>query len=163
VTVLAIDPGTAQSGWVLYDSLAHCVTGCAIEPNERIIRDLRNGWARSHEVAIECFQARGGANAIGQDSILTVLWTGRFMEAAGKPVELLYRSTVKVHVCGTARAKDPHVRQALIDLFPPTGGGRIPQVGVKAKRGPLYGMAGDMWAALGVAITYIGRHAGQGV
>lgn len=42
---------------------------------------------------------------------------------------------------------------ALLDLFPRTGGGATPQIGTKAKPGPLYGVSSHAWAALGVAVT----------
>lgn len=48
------------------------------------------------------------------------------------------------------------VRKALLDLFPRTGGGATPQVGTKAKPGPLYGISTHAWAALGVAVTVAG-------
>ena len=43
--------------------------------------------------------------------------------------------------------------QALLDLFPRTGGGATPQIGTKGKPGPLYGVSSHAWAALGVAVT----------
>jgi hypothetical protein len=42
------------------------------------------------------------------------------------------------------------VRQALIDKFGP---GKELAIGKKASQGPLYGLTGDFWAALGVAVT----------
>ena len=63
---------------------------------------------------------------------------------------MVYRHEVKLHLCGSARAKDANVRQALIDRFGP---GKELAIGRKAAPGPLYGMTGDCWAALGVAVT----------
>ena len=48
---------------------------------------------------------------------------------------------------------DPNVRQAIIDLFPPTGGGKCAQIGTKGQPGPLYGVSSHAWPALGVALT----------
>ena len=62
-----------------------------------------------------------------------------------------------MHLCNSVRAKDSNVRQALLDRFPATGGGKTPQIGTKSKPGPLYGFSKDMWAALGVALTFANR------
>jgi len=59
-----------------------------------------------------------------------------------------------MNLCGVMKAKDGNIRQALIDRFPATGGGKIPQIGTKAKPGPLYGFSRDKWAALAVAVTF---------
>jgi hypothetical protein len=56
------------------------------------------------------------------------------------------RGEVKVHVCNSKKAKDANVRQALID--------RLGKPGTKKAPGPTYGIAGDVWAALAVAVTW---------
>ncbi len=53
---------------------------------------------------------------------------------------------VKIHLCNHPRAKDPNIRQALIDRFGAPG--------TKKNQGATYGLAGDMWSALGVAVTF---------
>src|SRR5699024_5972970 len=87
---------------------------------------------------------------VGREVFETCLWIGRFIQAAGG-AELVYRRDVKLHLCGSARAKDANIRQALIDRFGP---GREKAIGIKAQPGPLYGFKRDMWAALAVAVTY---------
>lgn len=85
----------------------------------------------------------------------TCVWIGRFWQVAvetGWTCQKVYRKDVKLWLCGTNRAKDSNVRQALLDKFPRTGGGKTPQVGTKKQPGPLFGFAGDMWAALAVAM-----------
>jgi hypothetical protein len=79
----------------------------------------------------------------------TVWWAGRFAQAwAGKtgnlPIEV-FRKEVKLHLCGTPRAKDANIRQALIDMIGPQG--------KKADPGPTYGVKSHGWAALAVAVT----------
>jgi len=93
--------------------------------------------------------------AVGKDVFETALWTGRFIEAWGGPHTKVYRKDVKLTLCGNASAKDANIRQALIDRYPPTGGGRRPQTGTKAKPGPLYGVRRDIWQALAVAVTWV--------
>jgi len=55
---------------------------------------------------------------------------------------------VKLHLCGSARAKDTNIRQALIDRY-----GGSAAIGKKAAPGPLYGVSKDVWSALAVAVT----------
>jgi hypothetical protein len=84
----------------------------------------------------------------------TVDWSGRFCESWerwGGRVERLPRRAVKLHLCGTSRAKDPNIRQALIDRW----GGKEKAIGNAKAKGPLYGIAGDEWAATAVAVTYL--------
>jgi len=57
---------------------------------------------------------------------------------------------VKLHLTQTRRAKDANIRQALIDRYGP---GKALAVGLKATPGPLYGLTGDCWSALAVAVT----------
>ena len=55
------------------------------------------------------------------------------------------------------KATDSNIRVALIDMFPRTGQntkGEPCAKGCKKHPGPLYGVSKDVWAALGVAITY---------
>jgi len=93
---------------------------------------------------------------VGREVFETVLWIGRFVEAAnqaGREAELIYRKDVKLHLCQSTRAKDGNVRQAILDRFPRVGGGATPQVGTAKQPGPLYGCRSHVWSALAVAIT----------
>ena len=154
--ILAIDPGNERSGWVLCDGME--VIDSGVLDNDTLIGLVHRFKPDDNtSLAIEKFEARG--MPMGQESIDTMLWTGRFMQAWHSPdaVRLVYRRTVKQHLCGSSKAKDPNVRQALIDLYPRTGGGKVPQIGVQAKPGPLFGINTHAWAALGVAVTEVGR------
>jgi len=148
--ILAIDPGTTQSGWALLEGGRVIESGTS--PNAHLLERLRvvGAYVRCDlhpavTLAVERFEARG--MPIGDDSIQTILWTGRFVQAWHKPVEVVMvkRSAVKLALCGTSRAKDPHIRQALID--------RIGPVGTKKAPGPTYGVTSHAWAALAVAAT----------
>jgi hypothetical protein len=159
--ILAIDPGTEQSAWVTYDQASHAVLRKAIEPNPDLLKRIRhNGLDRSHALlAVEMVQSFG--MPVGQEVFETVLWTGRFVEAWGGPWTKVYRKDVKLHLCRTTRAKDSNVRQAILDRFPRTGGGKTPQVGVKANPGPLYGCKSHLWSALGIALTAAHEQEGE--
>jgi hypothetical protein len=153
-TILAIDPGTTQSGWCLFNG-QRVLAGGVLE-NGHLLYDLQdqyNTLVRADALAIEMIASYG--MAVGKEVFETVRWIGRFQQAWHSPdaVQLVYRKDVKMHLCGTPRAKDGNIRQALIDLFPATGGGKTPQIGTKAKPGPLYGVSTHVWPALGVAVT----------
>lgn len=150
--ILAIDPGTAESAWCLFDGTK--VLDCDIQPNGVVLAKLRCFEPEPDHLAIEMIASYG--MPVGKEVFETCLWIGRFIEAAdrhGVQAKLTYRKDVKMHLCNSARAKDGNVRQALIDLFPPTGGGKTPQIGTKYSPGPLYGVSSHIWAALAVAVT----------
>ena len=103
--------------------------------------------------------------AVGAEVFETCVWTGRFIQCwtdspfsyrigAERPVRRVFRRDVKMHLCGSARAKDANVRQALIDRYGP---GKEAAIGRKATPGPLYGVTTHVWAALAVAVTAADR------
>lgn len=146
--ILAIDPGSVQSAWITYcDGKPE---EWDKEPNDVVLQRVVD--ATADVFAIESIASYG--MAVGADVFETCLWSGRFIQAWGDDASVLrvYRRDVKLHLCGSARAKDSNVRQALIDRYGGAGGRRA-AVGVKADQGPLYGVKADVWQALAVAIT----------
>lgn len=145
--ILAIDPGTDKSGWCLLDS--GIVKESGVMPNDELLR-LVSGWSpySKDTLAIEMIASYG--MAVGREVFETCVWVGRFQQAWREPnnVRLVYRRDVKMHLCGTAKAKDANIRQALIDL--------IGTQGTKKEPGPTFGVKSHAWAALGVAVTVAG-------
>ena len=89
---------------------------------------------------------------VGRETFDTCIWIGRFTQAFGAGrTTLVYRSEVKSHLCHSMKAKDPMIRQALLDKFGP---GRERAIGTKKKPGPCYGIASHCWSALAVAVTW---------
>lgn len=148
--IFAIDPGTTQSGWVLYDG--EKVVDAGVAPNHDVLRWVQAGQG-ADVLAIEMMKARGMPTS--NDELRTLVWLGRFQQAWREPdaVHLVYRQDVKLNICGSMKAKDTNIRAALIDLFPATGGGKVPQIGTSKQPGPLYGVSSHAWPALGVAVT----------
>jgi hypothetical protein len=143
--VLAIDPGSARSAWLRFEEGRP--QGFGITANDVLVRALRTGGLPD-VVVIEKIESYG--MAVGAEVFDTVLWAGRFAEAAHRvPVVLLPRRAVKLALCGDSRAKDANIRQALIDRF-----GGSAAIGRKASPGPLYGISRDVWSALAIAVTY---------
>ena len=146
----AIDPGTTKSGWVIW-SRSRGVIKKGIDDNGVVVERLDGN---TFDVcAIERFEARG--MAVGVDSLETVWWSGKFAAHVEhlSPRARVVRPTrreIKVHLCGTVRARDSNVRQALLDRY---GSTRQRAIGTKAKPGPLHGVSSHVWAALAVAVT----------
>jgi len=88
----------------------------------------------------------------------TLFWIGRYVERTKVPWEPIDRKDVKMCLCHAVfKIKDPNIRAAIISRYSDRedlGGGKIPEIGIKANPGPLFGFSADLWAALGVAITY---------
>ena len=141
--LLAIDPGTTHSGYVVIDAGGVQLSGVA--ENGEMFELIA---AHGSNIAIEMIASYG--MAVGREVFETCLWIGRFMQAAGPDrVRLVYRKDVKLHLCGSPRAKDANIRQALIDRW----GGKAEAVGTIKKPGPLYGVKSHAWAALGVGVS----------
>jgi hypothetical protein len=153
--IIAIDPGSEQSAYVRYRK--GYVYLAAKFPNDEVLKLLKEDSSDlgGATLAIEMVASYG--RPVGAEVFATCVWIGRFSEAwmhqgRDQPV-LVKRLEVRKHMCKTgnpAQAKDPHVRQALIDRFGP---GKAKAVGTKKEPGPLYGVKVDMWQALAVAVT----------
>lgn len=151
--VLAIDPGSERSAWLVYNSATTGVRAFAKEPNDALLANLRDGISSEVDLAvIEWMQPRGMPTSA--EEMETLWWAGRFAEALHPlRVERLTRLRVKLRLCGSAKANDSNVRAALIDRFGGIGG-KAAAVGLKRTPGPLFGISRDVWAALAVAVAY---------
>ena len=145
--IIAIDPGTTESAYVAYHRGE--IKGFAKLDNEELLDSIKAGQYDPDLYVIEMIASYG--MPVGREVFETCVWIGRFMEAAGGSADFVYRKDVKMHLCGTTRAKDGNVRQAIMDLY---GSSKQESIGLKKSPGPLYGISGDVWAALGVAITH---------
>jgi hypothetical protein len=159
--VIAVDPGDEFSAWMIYDMVKQRpIEWADEEPNQQLRKTLTNCGA--FECAIEGMQSFG--MPVGADVLETCVWIGRFIESwsrkMGSEPAILYRKDIKHHLCGSIKATDANVRQALIDRYGP---GRSRAIGTIRNRGPLYGITGHVWSALAIAVTYVdtGRVAGK--
>jgi hypothetical protein len=143
--ILAIDPGPIESALVFWDAAEEKILAKAKDLNESILGQI--GVFSEGILVIEMVACYG--MPAGKDLFETALWVGRFIQAAeqfGMKWEKIYRKDVKLFFCQSMRAKDGNVRQALIDRFGHPGTKKAP--------GRLYGVSGDEWSALAVAVTY---------
>lgn len=152
--ILAIDPGSSFTGWLLYDSGADAIRAHDRSPNPDVLDQLRDhDLSPEVDVVVIEWTAPRGMPA-SAELFETLWWAGRFTEAARPvPVERLNRLTIKRLLCGTSAAKDVNVRSALIDRFGGAGG-KAAAIGLKASPGPLYAVKADVWAALAVAVVF---------
>lgn len=137
--ILAIDPGTTESGFVLFQNGTVIESGVIHNDG---IRELIK-FQMYDLLAIEMIASYG--MPVGKEVFETVLWVGRYIELTKSTYKLIYRKDVKMHLCGSMKAKDPNIKQALIDKLGP--------VGTVKQKGPLYGVKSHAWSALAVAVT----------
>lgn len=145
--VVAVDPGYETSAWVRYDGQR--VVAHAIEPNGQLLERLSQ--VDDAHVTFESIESYG--MAVGREVFETVWWTGRLFEAVvrqGATASRVPRKSVKLHLCGSARAQDSNIRVALVDRF----GGTAAGIGKKNTPGPLFGIKSHEWAALALAVTW---------
>lgn len=168
--ILAIDPGTEKSGYVI------------VEHNEEeILKVIECGKIDNHELLSKIYGLRYGMSCtcrntnyrlviekmtsygarVGREVFDTCVWMGRFEEAASNPhlgrygfsdIQYVDRREEKKTICGTIKANDSTVAQALISKYAPDTSNR--GKGTKKSPGFFYGFAGDMWQAFAVAVTY---------
>lgn len=163
-TVLAIDPGNAESGWCVIDGDTRRPLHFGKVDNDVLLDsfydvDNASDWPRLDRVAIEMVASYG--MAVGADVFETCVWIGRFTEALrrqGNEVDLIKRNPVKVHHCYSAKAKDSNIRQTLVDRF--ALGERNHGKGTKAEPGWFYGFHTDVWQAYALAVYVADVEAG---
>ncbi len=142
--LLAIDPGTTESGWC--ELLDGKLVNSGTSENAALVANL--GVFPRRTVIIEMVACYG--MAVGKETFETCVWIGRFLEAAGG-AHRMYRLDVKTHLCHSARAKDTNVWQAILDRY----GGKEKAVGNKKKPGPLYGVKSHARAALALGLAWM--------
>ena len=147
VTVIAIDPGPIESAVVWWSGGS--VVNAIYQPNDFVLERLsdqrKEQYGDRDPLAIEMIGSYG--MAVGAEVFDTCVWIGRFAQAYGPSrTTLIKRGEVKMHLCHSMRANDSNVRQALID--------RLGKPGTKRSRGVTYGISGDLWSALALAVTF---------
>lgn len=153
--VIAIDPGTTQSAWVIIDSETLKPEYASINDNKELRRRLYVIDDVEWRSAIEMIASYG--MPVGKEVFETAVWIGRFYEALHirciHDPELIYRREEKLHICESPKANDATIRHALIDRFAEHDF----KFGRGTKKNPdwFYGFKQDMWAAYAVGLTFI--------
>lgn len=136
--IIAIDPGSEQSAFVLYDTEQKLIIDKRILENGLLLGYMQD--VVFDELVIEMIACYG--MPVGKSVFETCVWIGRFIEHCKKPHHFIYRKDEKMFLCNSMKAKDGNIRQALIDLL-----------GKEATKG----CSKDIWAALAVAVTFCGK------
>lgn len=149
MNILAIDPGNIQSAYVLMDFETYKPLVFGKFENDHILQVCEiAGQANSVIEMVACY-----GMAVGKEVFDTCVWIGRFYAAIGKPEpELMVRKDVKMNLCGTTKAKDGNIIQALKDRFGDKG--------TKANPGWFYGFKADCWQAYALGVTYLDKMKG---
>jgi hypothetical protein len=146
--ILAIDPGNTESGYVYLDNNLKPIDFGKTN-NEVLKGFIECGcFEGCDHIAIEMIASYG--MAVGATVFDTCVWIGKFCEKLESELNIIpvyiYRKDEKMNLCGTMKAKDTNIRQALIDRFG--------IVGKKKEPGFFYGFKADMWAAMAVGVTF---------
>lgn len=148
--ILAIDPGNTESGWALIQMPEFMLLEFGKWENNKLLEELPR-LAKVDQVCIEMVASYG--MAVGKDVFETCVWIGRFIQAIHpKEYTYIYRKDEKTTLCGTMKAKDSNIRQALIDryaVFDFKSG-----KGTKKNPDTFYGVSKDVWQAIAVGVTY---------
>jgi hypothetical protein len=149
--ILAIDPGSTESGWVVIDAYTRQPLRFGKTTNDLLLAELRRGEILSdvRHVAVERIASYG--MAVGAEVFDTCMVIGRLQEALRHCApRLVYRREVKLHHCASPKANDSNITQALVDRFAygqPNRG-----KGTKKQPGWFYGFAKDVWQAYAIAV-----------
>jgi Holliday junction resolvasome RuvABC endonuclease subunit len=148
--ILAIDPGNKESAFCIIDNELKPVEFCKLS-NELLLDRIEVLSKYTAQVgAIERIASYG--MSVGQEVFQTCEWVGIFTHALfcrGIPVQYIYRKEVKLNLCGSMKAKDSNITQALKDRFG--------EVGTKHNQGWFYGFHHDIWSAYAVGVTYLDK------
>lgn len=160
-SVLAIDPGNIESGWVITDH-EHRPIFFGKTQNQLLLDSISTGeFALDVDVAVIEMIASYGM-PVGAEVFETCVWIGRFQQGliqhSTLTPELIKRQPVKMHHCHSGKAKDSNVTQALVDRFAP--GQRNFGKGTKAEPGWFHGFAADVWQAYALAVYAADTRAG---
>lgn len=153
MSLLAIDPGTEESAYVLLEEDNRTVVDAAIVPNDTLLELLMYDYSRPGlRLVLEMVACYG--MPVGAETFQTCVWIGRFIQVVYPlPVELMTRNQVKMALCHTIKGvNDSVIRQRLIDMYGPTE--KVAK-GNKKQPGPLYGIHHDMWAALALGVAFL--------
>lgn len=158
--ILAIDPGNIQSGVALIrESDLKPLVVEKIDNDALLDNLIMDRYERYDDVecinyiAIEMIASYG--MAVGKTVFDTCVWIGRFIQAFhGEPIKLqyIYRKDEKMNLCGSMKAKDSNIVQALVDRFAPNTSNK--GKGTKKEPGWFYGFKKDIWQAYAVGVTY---------
>lgn len=151
MAILAIDAGTTESGYVIMQAEPFKLLEFGKISNYGLLNIVKT--EDYEKLIFEEFQSFG--MPIGESTIKSITWNGRYIQSAldrGIEAIPIYRKDEKMTLCGSMKAKDSNIRQALINRYAKHDfkNGK----GTKAKPDTFYGVSKDVWQAIAVGVTY---------
>ena len=149
--IFAIDPGDSESGYAVIRMPDFKLLQFGKVKNSELLSLIPDIVSSVDGFAIEMVDNYG--MAVGKHVFETCVWIGRFIQKA-RPFKhnYIYRREEKLCLCGSMKAKDTNIKQALINRYAKhdfkTG------KGVKKNPDTFYGVAKDVWQAIAVGVTY---------
>ena len=158
--ILAIDPGNIESGYVITsDDL--CIWDKGKVKNEELLNFIlpdciEDAAEKGESIYIAIEMIASYCMAVGVSVFETCVWIGKFsreiyLRTRREPT-LIYRKDEKMNLCGSMKAKDSNIIQALVDRFAPDTSNK--GKGTKKAPGWFYGFKKDIWQAYAVGVTY---------
>lgn len=150
--ILAIDPGNIESAYCVIEDETYKPILFEKVNNEDLILKLGIILKEYNIYAVIIEKIASYGMAVGKEVFDTCIWIGRFYECSISyvgTIDYIYRKDEKINICGTMKAKDSNIRQALIDRFG--------EVGTIKNKGWFYGFKKDIWSAYAVGITWLDK------
>ena len=114
--ILSIDPGNVESAYCVIDKETYKPIEFGKIKNEELREKLISDL---HRYPIESFAIEMIASygmPVGKEVFETCVWIGRFIQARNcADFDYIYRKEEKMNLCGSMKAKDSNIRQALIN------------------------------------------------
>ena len=160
-TILALDPGTVESGWVLWDLAEMRVIRSGVDDNDFVEDRLcfQFGGAEWDACVIERPAPMG--QVLGRDLLETIWTAARFTCAAEAiaafgdvTIQHIERMEVKRQLLGRTTGNDTQVNAAVRAYVANHHHITEKEVkGTKKAPGPCFGIKSHAWAALAVCLT----------
>lgn len=154
--VLGIDPGPTSSGLVMYSPADEVVAWAESAASLSDVRQAMDSMSRGDLVLIERVESYGIPGNSLLDTAEVVGRLREYGEGRGLRVEVMTRREVCRQLDVTGGGKDRQVREVCLALH---GRERSVAVGTKRQPGPLYGVSGHAWQALGLVLAWLRRDA----
>lgn len=152
--VLAIDPGTWESGWIMWQGKDEQIIGLGKWSNDQLLEAIiKKEFALAQGICrLVVEEVKSYGRAVNFEVLDTIFWSGRFAQAFmdhGGEVTMLPRQKVASYITQGFKGNDTAIRNALIERY-----GRPP-----TKKHPNYHYNGfkparDEWQAWALAVAY---------
>lgn len=156
MNILAIDPGTNESGYIVIDSETLDVLDKGIADNNIFLTIIRGeiSLLNNHKEIILVVEGMHLYGAVSEDTVQTLIWTGRFIQRFKDdyyPADYkeIKRSAVRKYF---GVKNDAGIKAALVDKF--ELGSIHKAKGTKKEPGCFYGFKYHIWQAYALAVMY---------